>query len=205
VEQAFQERTPLLPSQRLAAEELIELMRADLQAIRQVADAYERRIVQDEKVPSSEKIISLSEDDAAFIVKGGWATVIGYRPQVGKSGRGFVSALIVPLGNAADNAQLVDVVVDHWERSGVLPQLVSCDDGYSDRSARQDLLDTGISTVSISGAKGKRMTSEQDWKRPTYRAARANRSGIEALVFTLKHGSSLGNCSGACMRMCEPS
>jgi len=192
VEQAFQERTQLLPSQRLPAEELLELMRADLQAISQVADACERRIFQDEKVPSSEKIISLSDDDAAFIVKGGWDTVIGYRPQLGKSGRGFVSALIVPLGNAADNAQLVDVVVDHWERSGVLPQLVSCDDGYSDQSARQDLLDTGIATVSISGAKGKRMTSEQDWKRPAYRAARANRSGIEALVFTLKHGYEFG-------------
>jgi len=48
--------------------------------------------------------------------------------------------------------------------SGVLPQLVSCDDGYSDQSARQDLLNTGIATVSISGAKGKRMTSEQDWE-----------------------------------------
>ena len=192
VEQAFQESTQLLPSQRLLAEELLELMRADLQAISQVADACERRIFQDEKVPSSEKIISLSDDDAAFIVKGGWNTVIGYRPQLGKSGRGFVSALIVPLGNAADSAQLVDVVVDHWERSGVLPQLVSCDDGYSDQSARQDLLDTGIATVSISGAKGKRITSEQDWKRPAYRAARANRSGIEALVFTLKHGYEFG-------------
>ena len=192
VEQAFQKRTQLLPSQRLPAEELLELMRADLQAISQVADAGERRIFQDEKVPSSEKIISLSDDDAAFIVKGGWDTVIGYRPQLGKSGRGFVSALIVPLGNAADSGQLVDGVVDHWERSGVLPQLVSCDDGYSDQSARQDLLHTGIATVSISGAKGKRITSEQDWKCPAYRAARANRSGIEALVFTLKHGYEFG-------------
>ena len=152
VEQAFQERTQLLPSQCMPLEELLELMRADLQAISQVADACERRIFQDEKVPSSEKIISLSDDDAAFIVKGGWDTVIGYRPQLGKSGRGFVSALIVPLGNAADNAQLVDVVVDHWERSGVLPQLVSCDDGYSNRSARQDLLDTGITYTPIVGA-----------------------------------------------------
>ncbi|MCI0621115.1 MAG: hypothetical protein L0387_05490 [Acidobacteria bacterium] len=192
VERALNQQTQLPPSQRLLAEEVIGLIGADIQAISQVAEACERRIFQEEKVPSSEKIISLSDEDAAFIVKGGWNTVIGYRPQLGKSGQGFVSALILPKGNAADSGQLVDVVVDHWDRSGVLPQMVSSDDGYSDKSARQDLLATGIAVVSISGAKGKKITSAEEWKRPEYRAARANRSGIESLVFTLKDGYEFG-------------
>jgi IS5 family transposase len=192
VKKALAQHRQLLPSQRLVAEEVIGLIGADLQAIGQVAEACERRIFQEEKVPSSEKIISLSDVDAAFIVKGGWDTVIGYRPQLGKSGQGFVSALLVPKGNAADSAQLVDMVLEHWERSEVLPQLVSCDDGYSDKSAREDLLKTGIAVVSIGGAKGKKITSEQEWKRADYRAARANRSGIESLVFTLKDGYEFG-------------
>jgi IS5 family transposase len=192
VERAFLEQTHLPPSQRLLAEEVIGLIGADIRAISQVAEACERRIFQEEKVPSSEKIISLSDEDAAFIVKGGWNTVVGYRPQLGKSGQGFVSALIVPEGNAADSGQLVNVVLDHWDRSGVLPRLVSSDDGYSDKSARQDLLATGIEVVSISGAKGKKITSAEEWKRPEYRAARANRSGIESLVFTLKAGYEFG-------------
>src|SRR5712691_2853717 len=162
VERALQQQRQLLPSQRLLAEEVVGLIGADIQAISQVADACERRIFQEEKVPSSEKIISLSDEDAAFIVKGGWNTVIGYRPQLGKSGQGFVSALILPKGNAADSGQLVDVVVDHWDRSGVLPHMVSSDDGYSDKSARQDLLATGIAVVSISGAKGKKITSAEE-------------------------------------------
>lgn len=192
VEKALEQQTQLPPSQRLLAEEVTGLIGADIQAISQVAEACERRIFQEEKVPSSQKIISLSDEDAAFIVKGGWNTVIGYRPQLGKSGQGFVSALILPKGNAADSGQLVDVVVDHWDRSGVLPQMVSSDDGYSDKSARQDLLATGIAVVSISGAKGKKITSAEEWKRPEYRAARANRSGIESLVFTLKDGYEFG-------------
>ena len=88
--------------------------------------------------------------------------MVGYRPQLGRSGQGFVSALIVPTGNAADVGQLVDVVVDHWDKSGVLPGLVSSDDGYSSQSARQDLLDTGVKVVSISGAKGKTITGTED-------------------------------------------
>jgi len=70
--------------------------------------------------------------------------------------------------------------------------MVSSDDGYSDKSARQDLLETGIAVVSISGAKGKKITSAEEWKRPEYRPARAKRSGIESLVFTLKDGYEFG-------------
>jgi hypothetical protein len=182
----------LLPSQRLVAEEVLELIGADIQGIGQVATAGERRILAEEPVPSSQKGLSISDGDAACIVKGGWDTVMGYRPQLGRSGQGFVSALIVPQGNAADNGQLVNGVLDHWERTGVLPQLVSSDDGYSSRSAREELLATGVAVVSISGAKGKKITAAADWNRPDYRAGRANRSAVESLMFTLKDGYEFG-------------
>lgn len=181
----------LLPSQRLVAEEAIELIGADIQAIGQVAAAGERRM-EGEKVPSSQRVISLSDGDAAFIIKGGWDPVLGYRPQLGRSGQGFVSALILPKGNAADGGQLVDVVLDHWDRSEVLPRLVSSDDGYSNQSAREDLLEAGVEVVSISGAKGRRITAAEEWNRPDYRAARANRSAVESLMFTLKDGYEFG-------------
>jgi len=54
--------------------------------------------VEQEKVPVAEKIISLSDSDAPFIVKGGWNTVAGYRPQLARSGRGFITALVLKLG-----------------------------------------------------------------------------------------------------------
>lgn len=192
VEKALTGQKSMLPSQRQTAEEVVELMRADLQAIEQVAAAGERRVLQEEKVPSQDKVLSISDRDATFIVKGGWNTVMGYRPQLGRSGQGFVTALIVPQGNAADSGQLVDVVLDHWERSGVLPRLVSSDDGYSDQGAREDLLKAGVEVVSVSGAKGKKITGTAEWNRPDYRAARAHRSAVESLMFTLKDGYEFG-------------
>ena len=105
--------------------------------------------------------------------------MVGYRPQLGRSGHGFVSALLVPRGNAADNAQLLDVVLDHWDRSGVLPGLVSSDDGYSAKSARDDLLGAGVKVVSISGAKGKSITAPEQWNRPDYRVASASVRRLE--------------------------
>src|SRR5271165_5979650 len=40
--------------------------------------------------------------------------------------------------------------------------------------------------VSIGGAKGKKIIEAQQWKSQPYRQARAERSAIESLVFTLK-------------------
>jgi IS5 family transposase len=192
VKMALSSQKELVPSQRRMAEEVIELIGADIEAIGQVAAAGERRVLEGESVPSGEKLISISDGDAAFIVKGGWNTVVGYRPQLGRSAKGFVTALIVPKGNAADSGQLVEVVLDHWGRSTVLPGLVSTDDGYTDQSAREDLLKAGVEVVSISGAKGKKITPTQEWNRPDYRAARANRSAVESLMFTLKDGYEFG-------------
>ena len=60
-------------------EEALGLIAEDLAALERAANVCERRIMEAEKVPVAEKIISLSDSDASFIVKGGWNTVVGYR------------------------------------------------------------------------------------------------------------------------------
>jgi len=192
VQDACARNKSLPPSGRLLAQEVVSLIGDDIEAIGKVADACNKRVFLGEKVPVTQKIVSLSDEDAAFIVKGNWNTEVGYRPQVGRSGNGFVSSLIVPQGNAADSGQLVDMVVEHWERSTVLPCKVSVDDGYSSKPAREDLLKTGVEVVSISGAKGKKITPPEQWKSVAYRDARAGRSSVESLIFTLKDGYDFG-------------
>jgi len=86
------------------------LIAEDLAALEQAADVCERRVMAQEQVPVAEKLISLSDSDAAFIVKGGWNTVVGYRPQLARSGMGFVTGLVLPRGNAADSPHLVAMV-----------------------------------------------------------------------------------------------
>ena len=46
--------------------------------------------------------------------------------------------------------------------------------------------------VSISGAKGKKIIEAQKWKSQPYRQARAERSAMESLVFTLKESFEFG-------------
>jgi len=69
------------------AQEVLGLIAEDLAALEQGANVCERRMMEQEKVPVAEKIISLSDSDASFIVKGGWNSEVGYRPQLARSGR----------------------------------------------------------------------------------------------------------------------
>jgi hypothetical protein len=80
-------RVDLPPSRRLMGQEVLGLIAEDLAALEQGADVCERRMMEQEKVPVAEKIISLSDSDASFIVKGGWNSVVGYRPQLARSGQ----------------------------------------------------------------------------------------------------------------------
>jgi hypothetical protein len=185
-------RVDLPPSRRLMGEEALCLIAEDLAALEQAANVCERRVMEQEKVPMAEKIISLSDSDASFIVKGGWNTVVGYRPQLARSGGGFVTALVLPRGNAADSPHLVPMVKEQITNTGVIPSMASADDGYSSQEGLEEVLGLGVKVVSISGAKGKKIIEAQKWKSQPYRQARAERSAIESLVFTLKEGFEFG-------------
>jgi hypothetical protein len=76
--------------------------------------------------------------------------------------------------------------------TGVIPAMASADDGYSTQQGRDEVLGLGLKVVSISGAKGKKLIEPQQWKSQPYRQARAERSAMESLVFTLKEGFEFG-------------
>jgi hypothetical protein len=185
-------RTDLPPSRRLMSQEVLSLIAEDLRALEQAAQACERRIMGQEKVPVAEKIISLSDSDASFIVKGGWNTVVGYRPQLARSGGGFVTGLFLPRGNTADSLHFAAMVKQQIANTGVVPSIASADDGYSSQQGREEVLGLGLKVVSISGAKGKKLIGAQQWKSQAYRQARAERSAMESLLFTLKEGFEFG-------------
>ena len=192
VRQNLENRTDLAPSRRLMSQEVLGLIAEDLRALEQAAVVCERRVMDQEKVPVAEKIISLSDSDASFIVKGGWNTVVGYRPQLARSGRGFVTGLFLPRGNTSDSLHLVTMVKEQITNTGVIPSIASADDGYSTQQGREEVLGLGLQVVSIGGAKGKKITGAQQWNSQPYRQARAERAAIESLLFTLKEGFEFG-------------
>jgi hypothetical protein len=86
---ALDATTQLPPSERALATALLAQIGEDIGTIGQVAETRRRRVLAKATVPSAEKLVSLGDGDAAFIIKGGWDTQIGYRPQLGKKRAGL--------------------------------------------------------------------------------------------------------------------
>ena len=158
-----------------------------------IGDAYrvirytEERIFDGKVSGSRDKVLSLSDKTAAYIKKGGREPVIGYKPQVARSEHGFITSLIVEEGNPADSVKLIDVVEDAVTRTRIVPEIVSVDDGYASKKGRNLVLGLGVSIVSISGSKGKKLIGEEDWESEEYQDARNDRSAVESLIFVLKY------------------
>ena len=147
----------------------------------------EERVLNEIVLPSTEKIISISDKSAAFIQKGQRNSVIGYKPQLAQSKNGFVTALLIETGNGSDSSNLFPLTKRHFENTGVIPDFISTDDGYSSDAGRIECLDFGVKDVCFSGAVGKKITPSELWESEEYILGRKKRSAVESLMFILKY------------------
>ena len=191
----LEQRRPLegqAPSRRVLLERVIQQIQADLSDANRVLDYAHARVFHDQTLPSTQKVLSLADGSAAYIQKGHRNPVIGYKPQLVRSENGFVTSLRVPQGNAADCTELAPAISDSIRRTGVVAEWVSTDDGYASAKGRDDVLGMGVKDISISGAKGKKLTDSSDWASEEYRDVRRYRSAVESLMFTIKDGFEFG-------------
>lgn len=182
----------ILPSQRRTISKILEWASEDISNLGVAIINADKRINKDIKVTAEEKIVSLSDDDASMIVKGQRDPIVGYKPQIGRSENGFITAIIVPEGNASDSGQLRPIVDASIMRTGITPTVLSFDDGYTNTKDREHYLGLGVDVVSFSGSKGKNIIPADDYDSVPYQKARNDRSAVESLMFTLKHNHDLG-------------
>jgi len=182
----------LEPSREIRLKRLIDFLEEDLDSLLKVIGYCSRRINQSETIKAKDKVSSLSDKSVGFIKKGDREPVIGYKPQLGRSKNGFIPAFKLPPGNGSDSGHFLEVCRDDIKRTMVIPGKISTDDGYANKGVRVELLEMGVKVVSISGSKGKRIISPEDWENDEYVKARNDRSAVESLMFTIKQGFGFG-------------
>jgi len=183
----------LVPNHCRMAQAIINQLILDLQSVIRVYTYAGDRVFHKIILPAPEKILSLSDACVSFIKKGGREAVIGYKPQVVRSGKGFITAIEIEEGNPSDSSRLIPMIIQHCENTSSTPKIVTVDDGYSSALNRKRLKRMGVDTVSIGGAKGKKITPESDWNSPEYEDARRNRSSVESIIFVLRYKFHLGS------------
>ncbi len=182
----------ILPSKMKTVQTMLEWVETDLFNLDVVISHSSKRINEEKQTPSKDKLLSMSDDDAAMIAKGQRVPIVGYKPQICRSENGFIPAVIIPIGNANDAGQMRPIVDMTIKKTGVLPDILSFDDGYSNIADREKYLDDGVKIVSFSGSKGKKIISKFDYESDEYQKARNNRSSVESLMFTIKHNEGFG-------------
>ena len=181
----------ILPSLREGLEGLIEHMQVDIYNANLCAENARERVLRGKKVNPEQKVLGIADPDAEIISKGSKPPVFGYKPQVGRSEKGFIVAVLLPQGNAADSGQLQPIANEAIANTSVTPEVISFDDGYTNGKVRKIFLEEGVKVVSFSGSNGKAQL-EDEWDLPEYEEARNKRSMVESTISILKGFFDLG-------------
>jgi len=64
--------------------------------------------------------------------------------------------------------------------------MVTADDGYSSKKAREYLKEMGVKVVSISGSKGRKLIPDWEWESEQYVQARNARSAVESVIWVFR-------------------
>lgn len=142
---------------------------------------------EDYDTKTARKIYSMSDDDAAFIKKGGRETVFGYRPNFAFSANGFLTSFTLESGNTSDSKAFTNCLVENEKMTSETAMMISVDDGYSSAANLDYALEKGAELVSISGSKGKKLLGEEIYETENYQLARNIRSISEAGISKLKN------------------
>ena len=185
------EKVDLPPDKALALDNLWGLIEQDLEDVEGVFYYSALLLLKKQNIPTGSKMLSVSDPDVGYIQKGGRRPIIGYKPQIARSGNGFICGYITPVGNASDTSMFMPVIQQVIKNTLVTPTIVSVDDGYSSQENLDEALSLGIPIISFSGSKGKRLT-EGAWDSTTNQDARDQRSAVESGMFTLKFNHNFG-------------
>lgn len=183
----------ILPSNSITIKKILSQITDDIADAYSVVEYTQLRIFDDKNIKSTEKILSLSDRAASYIIKGSRTPVLGYKAQIIRSKNGFVTAIRVPPGNNSDINEFLPTVIRSTMNTRIVPHIVNADDGYSFKQTRDILLELGSYIVSFSGSKGKKIIEDDKYNSELYKKARRNRSAVESLMFTLKYCFGLGH------------
>jgi transposase, IS5 family len=196
VRQAQQVETALAAATDAGAHRLRAVLQTFIPRVQQVIHQTTRRVLEGEKLPASEKLVSIFEPHTAIIRKRklGKPTEFGRVVWLDEVEGGIISRYAVLAGNPDDAAQLVPSLEQHIGRFGRAPDLLVGDRKVATRQDEQRAREYGVRRVVL--PQGGRTTAarqaheRQGW----FQRGRDWRAGIEGRISGLKRRHKLDRC-----------
>jgi IS5 family transposase len=179
-----------------SAKHLAETLTNFIPLARRVTRQTTRRILQEEKVPASEKIVSLFEEHTDIIRRGKEAHPVeyGHKVWLNEVEGGLVSHYRILDGNPSDEQQWKPTLKAHIATFQQPPLQASADRGLSSEPNEQLAHNLGVQHVIIP-KRGYR--SKARWKhehKAWYGKGRHWHAGVEGRISVLKRAHGLGRC-----------
>jgi IS5 family transposase len=160
----------------------------------QVVSQTSRRVIDERKVPASEKIVSIFEPHTDLIIKDRRDTYFGHKLTLSSGASGLILDCVVEDGNPADSTLALRMVARQAELYGRVPRQVAFDGGFASRGNLKDIKHLGVQDVAFSKRRGLKVNEmvKSSW---VYRRLRNFRAGIEGIISFLKRGFGMRRCT----------
>ncbi len=182
------------PRDTLAALALADRLERAVGLLGKVIDQTRRRILNNEKVPASEKIVSFFEEHTDIIVKGGRDTLYGHKVFLSGGASTLILDCLIERGNPADSDRYRPLLQRHEERFGRMPRQVAADGGFASQDNLRFAKEHQVRDAVFAKKRGLSVL-EMAKSRWVYKMLRNFRAGIEAGISCLKRAFGLERCS----------
>ena len=161
---------------------------------RRVVDQTRRRVLLGEKVPSSEKLVSIFETHTDIIIKGRREILYGHKVCLTAGASGLVTDFTIESGNPADCKLAVNMIKRQAEIYDRVPRQVAFDGGFASQENLQTIKEMGVTDVAFNKRCGLEITDmvKSSW---VYKKLRNFRAGIEGVISFLKRAFGLARCT----------
>jgi len=159
-----------------------------------IVDQTERRVINKEQVPSSEKIVSLFEPHTDIIVKGFRDTQYGHKVNLCSDKSGFITYFSIEEGNPADKELFMPVLLSCQENFDCLPKSIVGDGGYASKDNVLKGRALGVKRVAFHKRIGISYHA-MGVKRKTFEQLRNFRAGVEGNISELKRAFGAGKAT----------
>ena len=176
------------------AQRLAEELAHFTQLLEQVIDQTRRRVLEGERVPASEKLVSLFEPHTDIIVKDRRDTLYGHKVFVTAGASGLILDCVVEAGNPADSTMALPMLERQTALYGRPPRQAAMDGGFASKENLKDAKALGVEDMCFQKKRGLKV-SEMTRSSWVYKRLRDFRAGIEGLISFLKRAFGLDRCT----------
>jgi IS5 family transposase len=179
-----------------AAQRLESAIKHTLPLVQKMIAQAERRVLQGETVPASEKLVSLFEPHTAIVRRGKahLPAEFGRKIVLDEVDGGLITRYAVLVGNPPDAPELPTSLTQHQMRFGRAPTVLTADRAFFTLANDQLAHDLRIRSIALPRQGPLTTTQHQVQHRAAFRRAYRWRAGIEGRISVLKRRFGLARC-----------